>query len=170
MAMQDIIIKIHRSLIKTRKTIAVAESCTGGVLSSILTQIPGSSAYFILGLVTYSNRAKTSMLGIPNYLITQKGAVSKEVAEKMAQSVKKLAKTDFGIGLTGIAGPTGGTRQKPVGTVFIAVVSKNKNVCKKFLFKGSRSVIRKKTASKSLEILSTLIDKCFKPKVKTEKN
>ena len=140
-------------MIRKKKTIAVAESCTGGLLSGLLTQITGSSQYFILGVVTYSNKAKEVVLKIPHTLITKKGAVCAEVCLKMAQSVKKLAKADFGIGITGIAGPTGGSSQKPVGTVFIAIESKSKKLCKKFHFTGSRSAIRKKAALKALELL-----------------
>lgn len=151
--MNNVIKKIHRLLIKKSKTLAVAESCTGGLLSGLLTQITGSSQYFILGVVTYSNKAKEVVLKIPRSLITKKGAVCAQVCLRMAQSVRKLAKADFGIGITGIAGPTGGSSQKPVGTVFIAIESKSKKLCKKFHFTGSRSTIRKKATLKALELL-----------------
>lgn len=153
--MQPDLTQIHRLLIKTRKSIAVAESCTGGILSAILTQASGSSKYFKLGIIAYSNSAKEIILKIPPKLIAKKGAVSKEVAENLAKSVRKLAGTDFGIGVTGIAGPTGATPQKPVGTVFIAINSKNKSLCEKFLFKGNRARIRKKISLKTLELLKT---------------
>ena len=153
---QHIVEQIHSFLIKKQKTIAVAESCTGGLLSNLLTDLSGSSGYFILGVIAYSNRAKIKILKIPAGLIAKKGAVSKEAAAKMAQSVRKLAKTDLGIGITGIAGPTGGSPKKPVGTVFIAVDSKSKKICQKFHFNGSRAVIRKKTVLKTLELLMTL--------------
>lgn len=104
----------------------MAESCTGGLLSNLLTQIPGSSKYFILGVVAYSNQAKENILKIPRDIIVKKGAVSKNVAELLAKAVRLMAKTDFGIGITGTAGPTGGSREKPVGTVFIAIDTKNK--------------------------------------------
>ncbi|HLD82358.1 MAG TPA: nicotinamide-nucleotide amidohydrolase family protein, partial [Candidatus Omnitrophota bacterium] len=107
--MDYIIGQIHHLLIRNRKNIAVAESCTGGLLSNLLTQTPGSSQYVILGIVAYSNQSKQGLLKIPTSLIAKKGAVSKEVALKMAESVRTLAKTDFGIAVTGIAGPTGGT-------------------------------------------------------------
>jgi nicotinamide-nucleotide amidase len=152
---QDIVYQIHKLLIKTRKTIAVAESCTGGLLSSLLTQVSGSSSYFKLGVVAYSNTAKEKVLSVPQRLIARKGAVSEEVAIKLAQGVRKLAKADFGIGITGIAGPTGATPHKPVGTVFIAIASKNKTICKKFHFRGSRTSIRIKSAIKALELLKT---------------
>lgn len=155
--MEHIINQIHKSLIKNKKTIAVAESCTGGLLSSLLTQISGGSQYFILGIIAYSNKEKQRILKIPSVLILRKGAVSKEVAIIMAESVRKLAKTDFGIGVTGIAGPTGGTPQKPIGTVFIAVDAKNKKICKEFHFIGNRNTVKKKAVLKSLELLKTTL-------------
>ena len=155
--MQDIVNHIHKLLIKNKKTIAVAESCTGGQLSNLLTQIPGSSAYFILGVVAYSNQAKATILNIPPAIIAKEGAVSKDVATVMAEAVRKKAKTDLAIGITGIAGPTGATEKKPLGTVFIAINSKRKKLCKKFYFKGNRLTIRKKTALKSLELLKSII-------------
>ena len=155
--MEGIVKQIHSSLIKKRKTLAVAESCTGGLLSNLLTYIGKSSRYFILGVVAYSNKAKLDILAIPPGLIAKKGAVSQEVALKLAQQVKKIAKTDFGIGVTGIAGPTGGTPQNPIGTVFIAVTSKNKTISKKYRFTGNRLTIRKKSGLKALELLKSLL-------------
>ena len=163
---QDIISQVHTSLIRNKKTLSVAESCTGGLLSSLLTELSGSSKYFTLGIVTYSNKTKEKILGIPLSILASKGAASEDVAKLMAQKVRRLAKTDFGIGITGIAGPTGcaeahtgasfsagcGTLRKPVGTVFIAVAAKNKTICKKFRFKGSRSNIRTKSVLKALQI------------------
>lgn len=151
--MKHIINQIHNLLLKNKKTIAVAESCTGGGLSNLLTQTPGSSQYVVLGIVAYSNKVKEAILKIPHPIIARYGAVSKDVACLMAKSIRKIAKTDFGIGITGIAGPTGGTLFKPKGTVFIAINSKNKKICKKFHFKGSRMAIRKRTALESLELL-----------------
>lgn len=155
--MEPIVKHIYSSLKKTHKTVAVAESCTGGLLSSLLTYIGGSSRYFVLGIVAYSNKSKQEILKIPAGFIAKKGAVSKGLAERLAQNVRKMAKTDFGIGVTGIAGPTGGTLQKPAGTVFIAVTGKNRTMSKKFHFSGNRPAIRKKSALKALELLSELI-------------
>ncbi len=152
--MKTYINKLHKLLIKNPKTIAVAESCTGGLLSSLLTKNSGSSKYFILGVIAYSNSAKKDILKIPRRLIAKNGTVSKEVAQKMAQSVRILAKTDFGVGITGIAGPTGATTGKPIGTVFIAISAKNKLICQRFQFKGSRLTIRKTAALKALELLT----------------
>lgn len=151
--MEEIVKQIHEFLIKTDQTIAVAESCTGGILSSFLTSFSGSSKYFKLGIVVYSNRAKEKLLKIPSLLIKQKGAVNAEVALLLAKNIRNIAKTDYGIGITGIAGPTGGTIKKPVGTVFIAVSCANRVICKKFRFSGSRSSIRKKSSLKALELL-----------------
>ncbi|MFH1198673.1 MAG: CinA family protein [Candidatus Omnitrophota bacterium] len=153
--MKQVIRKIHDFLLKNNKTIAVAESCTGGIISSSLTELPGSSKYFILGAVTYSNKAKENILKIPHKVIAKNGAVSEAVALLMAKNIRKIAKTDFGIGITGIAGPTGGSSSKPIGTVFIAVSNKNKTICKKFQFTGTRAQIRKKSAIEALNLFLT---------------
>lgn len=155
--MERIVKLIHRLLIKKEKTLAVAESCTAGIVCDLLTRISDSSRYFILGIVAYSNKAKVNILKIPKHIILKKGAVSKEVAALMAKSVRTIAKTDFGIGITGIAGPTGGSKEKPVGTVFIAVDAKNNKICKKFRFEGNRLAIRERAALKSLRLLKLLI-------------
>ena len=155
--MKDPIFASHKLLTKKQKTIAVAESCTGGGLSNLLTQLPGSSHFFILGVVAYSNKMKQSILNIPTYLLLKKGAVSQPVAEKMANAVKKIAKADFGIGITGIAGPQGASPKKPKGTVFIAVTGKNKKICKEFHFKGNRNSIRKQSAQSALKLLNKIL-------------
>jgi nicotinamide-nucleotide amidase len=154
---EPIINQIHKLLIKNKKTLAVAESCTGGLLSYLLTSISGSSKYFVLGLVVYSNKSKTSILNIPGHTIAQKGTVSKEVVRRMSQCVRKLAKTDFGVGITGIAGPTARTIHKPVGTVFISVDGKKQKICQEFHFQGSRKHIQKAAALKALQLLKPLI-------------
>lgn len=151
--MELIVKQIHSLLLKNKKTVAVAESCTGGLLSNLLTYIGGSSKYFILGVVAYSNKSKEDILNIPSAFMVKKGAVSADAAKKMAQNIRKTAKSDFGIGITGIAGPSGATPHKPIGTVFIAVSGKNKTICEKFHFTGNRSAIRKKSALKGLELL-----------------
>jgi PncC family amidohydrolase len=155
--MQYIVSEIHTLLLKRRKTLAVAESCTGGLVSKLLTDIPASSKYFTLGIVTYSNKAKEIILKIPHSIIVKYGAVSYKVAQRMSQSVRKLMKTDIGIGISGIAGPIGGTLHKPVGTVFIAIDSKNNKICKKFHFSGNRAAVRTKTAIKSLQLLKQFV-------------
>ena len=155
--MERIINQIHSSLLKNRKSLAVAESCTGGLLSNLLTKISGSSKYFILGIVAYHDKAKEAIFKIPPSTIAKKGAVSKEVALMMAKNIRKIAKTDFGIGITGIAGPSGATLQKPLGTVFIALADRNKIISKKFNFKGKRAAIRKKAALKALKLLKIFL-------------
>ncbi|MFH1458343.1 MAG: CinA family protein [Candidatus Omnitrophota bacterium] len=152
---QRIVSQIHKLLIKNKKTMAVAESCTGGLLSSFLTHSSGSSRYFQLGVVAYSNNMKSTLLQVPPKMIEQKGAVSELIARRMAKSVRELAGTDFAIAITGIAGPTGGTPQKPIGTVFIAVSAKNKTICEEFHFTGNRTTIRNKSALKALELLKS---------------
>lgn len=154
--METIINQIHKRLLNKKKTVAVAESCTGGLVSSALTQLSGSSAYFKLGIVAYSNQAKSRLLGIPAGLITRKGAVCAEVARCMAEEIREITNSDIGIGITGIAGPTGGSSQKPVGTVFIAAASKSKTLCRKFRFKGNRTAIRKKATLEALKLLKIL--------------
>ncbi|MFA5311120.1 MAG: CinA family protein [Candidatus Omnitrophota bacterium] len=144
---------IHNNLLKENKTVSVAESCTGGLIAKTLTGIPGSSGYFILGVVAYSNESKTKILGIPAELIAKKGAASRTIAEKMADAIRRIAKTDYGLGVTGIAGPSGGFSQKPVGTVFIAISNGKKTICKKFLFRGKRLSIRNQACFNSLKLL-----------------
>jgi PncC family amidohydrolase len=151
--MEPIVKHIHSSLVKAKKTVAVAESCTGGLASSLLTYIGGSSRFYILGLICYSNRAKERLLNIPAKLLAAKGAVCAEVAKRMAQNVRELAKTDFGIGITGIAGPGGATAGKPLGTVYIALSSRKKTTCKKFRFSGRRQRVRRNASRKALELL-----------------
>ena len=118
--------------------IATAESCTGGFLSKRLTDIPGSSKFIKLNIVTYSNEAKNKLLTVPLELLKGFGAVSQQVASTMASGIKNLAKTDLGLSITGIAGPTGGSKNKPVGLVYFGLANKNKVITQKVLF-GSNS-------------------------------
>jgi nicotinamide-nucleotide amidase len=155
--MQALIRQIDKFLVKNSLTVSVAESCSGGLISRILTETPGSSRYFILGVVAYSNKAKEKILGIRHSLIVKNTAVSQEIAKEMAQNIRRLAKTDFGLGVTGIAGPTGAVPGKPIGTVFIAVSKKNKTSCERFLFSGKRSLVRKKAALASLRLLKKIM-------------
>lgn len=147
-------LKIAKKLLAQNKTIAIAESCTGGLLTNRLTNISGSSSFFWLGIVAYDNTAKVKLLNIPPSIINKHGAVSLPVVKLMAQRVRRILNTDFGVGITGIAGPTGGTKTKPVGLVFIAVANKEKNFCQKFILKGSRLKIKKQAADKALDLLS----------------
>lgn len=135
------------------KTIAVAESCTGGGLAKMLTDISGSSRYFTYGWVTYSNEAKISQLGVGAELIEEHGAVSAEVAAAMACGAASKAGADFGIGITGIAGPGGESEQKPVGLVYISVVSKEDCETKRFVFSHDREFVRFRAAQTALNML-----------------
>jgi nicotinamide-nucleotide amidase len=146
--------QIHNRLIRQGKTISVAESCTGGQLSSLLTSLPGSSGYFLLGVVTYSNKSKEIILNIPAETIAKYGAVSRQVAILMAKNIRRKTHTDFGISITGIAGPTGTTTTKPIGTVFIAFASKNKTLCRLFLLPGKRKDVIKKSVGEALRLLN----------------
>ena len=127
---------------KHNKTIAVAESCTGGLVSDKLTNIPGISEFFLEGVVAYSNRAKSSILGVPEELITKHGAVSREVARAMAEGIQKRSAANVGIGTTGIAGPGGATKDKPVGLVYVAVVSDGVFEVKELRLRGARIDIK----------------------------
>lgn len=149
--------KIASLLRKKHKTLSIAESCTGGLLSHRITNIPGSSDYFKLGIIAYANEFKNKLLNIPEIIIQAKGAVSKEVALLMAKNIRRLAKTDFGIGITGIAGPSGATKNKPVGLVYIAVSSSRKSIVKKFNFKGSRIEVKMQAAIHALKLLTKLL-------------
>jgi nicotinamide-nucleotide amidase len=152
--MVDKIIKqIHNQLRKQVKTISVAESCSGGLLSNHLTSQPGSSAYFLLGVVSYSNKSKEMILNIPAKIIARYGAVSRQVAILMAKNIRKKTHSDFGLSITGIAGPTGATPAKPVGTIYICLSGKNQNICRKFNFSGNRENIRKRSTQEALRLL-----------------
>jgi nicotinamide-nucleotide amidase len=140
-------------LAQQKKTIAVAESCTGGTLAKLLTDIPGASRYFTHGWVTYSDIAKIKELGVEADLIKEDGAVSYRVAESMAQGARKRAGTDFAIGITGIAGPSGGSEQKPVGLVYISVDSDIDCETKRFIFPYDRDFIRLQAAQTALNML-----------------
>lgn len=133
---------VARFLREKKATLALAESCTGGLLSKRITDIPGSSAYFLQGLVTYSNEAKTRLLQVSSGLIARKGAVSAEVARAMAEGVRRSARSDIGLAITGIAGPEGGSADKPVGTVFIALAGPSGSAAREFRFHGDRERIR----------------------------
>ncbi len=135
------------------KTIAVAESCTGGLVAHRLTNVSGSSAYFERGVVVYSNRAKQELLGVPEELLARHGAVSPEVAVAMAEGIRRVAKTDLGLSTTGIAGPTGGTPTKPVGLVYIGFSDGTQSVCKRCLFPFDRLTNKERAATAALDMV-----------------
>lgn len=144
---------VGKLLLKGEKTIAVAESCTGGMIGARLTNISGSSKYFERGVVSYSNQAKTEVLHVPQVIIEKHGAVSEEVAILMAEGVRKLAKTDYGLSVTGIAGPTGGTPQKPVGLVFVGFAHENGSSAKRFMFGENRDSNRERATQAALNMV-----------------
>ena len=132
-------------------TLSIAESCTGGLICDRITNVPGSSDYFEGGMVTYSNELKARYLGIPLDDIKRHGAVSPQVAKKMAQGVQKAFHTTFGLSTTGVAGPTGGTKRSPIGRVFIGFANGKRTWVRKLDLKGSRREIKKEAAERSLE-------------------
>jgi nicotinamide-nucleotide amidase len=138
-------------LVMRQKTVAVAESCTGGLLSERLTRVPGSSNYFLGGMVCYSNELKTTLAGVPADLIAEHGAVSLAVAQAMAEGVRKRTGASLGIGITGVAGPGGGTPEKPVGFVFIAMADENGTQIREFRFPGDRERVRHWATQMALE-------------------
>lgn len=140
-----------------RLKLTTAESCTGGMLSALITEISGSSAVFEGGFVTYSNQSKTNLLGVNSGLIETHGAVSAEVANEMVAGALKKTSADIAISITGIAGPTGGTKEKPVGLVYIAVGRKDGVTCTENIFTGTRQQIRVESISKALEMLGKII-------------
>ena len=142
-----------RILIKKKLKIAVVESCSGGLLSSSFTSISGASRVFILGLVTYSNQTKIKFLKINKNIIKKYGAVSRECCYAMVKNLSKISKANINVSITGIAGPTGGTKQKPVGLVYIGIKKGNKIQVNKYFFKSKkRSSIQKATVKKALNL------------------
>lgn len=151
-------LKIISNLLKKNHiTIATAESCTGGLIAHTLTNISGSSEYFDRGYVTYSNIAKIDTLDVAKTLLDKNGAVSKEVAEAMANGIRTKSNVDIGISTTGIAGPTGGTIEKPVGLVYIAISSNEKTIVKKYKFSGDRLQNKENTCNAALQMLYDVI-------------
>jgi nicotinamide-nucleotide amidase len=144
---------VGRRLAMTGFTLAVAESCTGGLIAQRLTSVPGSSKYFTEGVVTYSNEAKVRLLGVDKKMILEFGAVSQQVARDMARGVRHRAKTDFGLAVTGIAGPDGGTEEKPVGLVFIALADDAHTEHKRLMIPGDRELVRWRASQAALDML-----------------
>ena len=152
--MKKISQKIVKLLKKKKIKVSFAESCTGGLLSSSITSVSGSSKIFTLGLVTYSNQAKIKILKVPKRIIMKYGAVSYETCLSMVKNLNKISKTNISVSITGIAGPKGGTKEKPVGLVYIGVKKGNKIHIKKFLFKNKNRVsIQRSTVNKALNLI-----------------
>jgi len=144
---------VGKLLLAKGQTIALAESCTGGLVASRLTDVPGSSAYVMLGVVAYSNAAKESVLGVPHDLIVAHGAVSEQVARAMAEGARRLAGVDLALALTGIAGPTGGTSEKPVGLVWIALAHAEGTEVRRFQFGDERILNKQRSAQTALDMV-----------------
>jgi nicotinamide-nucleotide amidase len=144
---------VGKLLTESGKTLSVAESCTGGLIAQRLTEVSGSSAYFIEGAVTYSNEAKIRTLGVQREIIEAHGAVSQQTAEAMARGIRERAKTDFGISVTGIAGPNGGSAEKPVGLVFIGYADESETKSIKINLPGDRYLIRWRSSQAALDYL-----------------
>ena len=156
--MKKISQKIVRLLKKKRLKISFAESCTGGLLSSALTSVGGSSKTFNLGFVVYSNESKINVLKIPKNIIKEYGAVSKHVCFYMVKNLNKISKTDISVSITGIAGPSGSIKKKPVGLVYIGIKKGNRTEVKKYLFKNKgRSYIQKAAVNKSLGLILSFL-------------
>jgi nicotinamide-nucleotide amidase len=148
---------VLRMLIERGATLATAESCTGGLIAKLLTDISGSSAAFIQGVVAYHNEAKVRLLGVPRELIEKHGAVSEPVARAMGEGARSSAGTDYAISITGIAGPTGGTSEKPVGLVYIAVASARGTESREIRLRGTRDQVRDRSAKQALNLLRTIL-------------
>ncbi len=146
--------EVAGQLLKLRGyTLATAESCTGGLLAGRITNVPGSSEYFLEGVISYSNKAKTDLVGVPHKLIEKHGAVSAEVAEAMAIGIRRRAHSTIGIGITGIAGPGGGSEEKPVGLVYIGIADDAQSSARKLLFPGDRQLIRELSVKAALDMI-----------------
>ena len=151
--------KILKILTKKKLTLSFAESCTGGLLASSITSLSGSSKVFNMGLVTYSDNAKVKLLKVPKKTISKFGAVSYETCISMVKSLSKISKSNISISITGIAGPNGGTKEKPVGLVYIGLKKGSKIIIRKNLFKNKKRIsIQKKTVNETLKIIKTMIN------------
>ncbi len=146
-------VAVGQVLVAAGATLAVAESCTGGLVASRITDVPGSSRYFQGGYVTYSNELKQQLLGVPAQIIQQHGAVSEECAEAMAEGARKGSGADYALAVTGIAGPDGGTPQRPVGRVYIAVADEQETICQQFDWPATRSQFKQRASQMALNML-----------------
>jgi len=153
--------KLFELLKKYNLTISTAESCTGGLIAAAITNVSGSSSFFGTGVVTYVNQAKMKLVGVKKETLDQYGAVSEQTAIEMADGVLKLAESDVSVAVTGIAGPTGGTVDKPVGLVYIGVSGKNGTFAYKNNFDGNRDDVRRQTVNRAFELVSDYIIKFY---------
>ena len=149
---------LHKELIKKKLTISVAESCTGGLLAHNLTKLPNSSIYFKMGLTTYSNQAKTEILKVNKKIIKKYGAVSNQCCKAMAQNLSKISRSKINVSVTGVAGPGGGSKEKPVGLVYIGIKKGKKLLLKEAKFKSkNRNFIQKLTVKEVIKLLLGII-------------
>ena len=156
--MKNLANKLIKKLIKKKLKISFVESCTGGMLSSKITSVSGSSKVFNLGLVTYSNKVKIDILKVPKKIIAKYGAVSEECCLSMVKNLSRISKANISVSITGIAGPNGGTKSKPVGLVYIGIKKGNKIEIKKYLFKNKdRISIQKASVITTLKIINKII-------------
>ena len=156
--MSNLSLKIVKLLTSKGLTVSFAESCTGGLLSSSITSISGSSKVFNMGLVTYSNNAKVKLLKVPKKTITKYGAVSYETCLSMVKNLSKISRSNISISITGVAGPNGGTKEKPVGLVYIGLKKGSKTIIKKNLFKSKKRVsIQKATVNQALKMILNIL-------------
>lgn len=139
-------------------TLAIAESCTGGLFGSTITDVPGSSAYFLGGITAYSNTSKIEILGVPAQTIEKNGAVSERTAVCMAKGILNNFACDIGIGITGVAGPSGGSEQKPVGTVFIGIANELDELSRGYNFKGTRQQVKNLAVKAALELACEFLE------------
>ena len=156
--MKNLANKLVKKLIQKKLSVSFAESCTGGMLSGAITSVSGSSKIFDLGFVTYSNKAKIDILKVPKKIIVKYGAVSQECCLSMVKNLSKISKANISVSITGIAGPNGGTKLKPVGLVYIGIKRGNKIIIKKNLFKSQKRIsIQKASVITSLKIINKII-------------
>ena len=151
--------RLAELLTSSRWTVAVAESCTGGALGNRITSVPGSSAYFLGGVTAYSDSAKSEVLGVPLDCLRNHGSVSAKTAAAMAAGVMDLFRADFGLAVTGVAGPGGGSAKKPVGTVFLALVHEEEELVKELKLTGTREEIRCAAAEQALKLACEFVVK-----------
>ncbi len=155
---EQLVQKLSAVLLDTGRSVCTAESCTGGLIAKTFTDLAGSSDWFERGFVTYSNAAKSEMLAVPPTIIEDYGAVSEPVAAAMASGALRHSHADYAIAVTGVAGPGGGSAEKPVGTVWIAVATPEQLISKLFRFDGDRAAVRDATLNAALELLLDMMD------------
>jgi PncC family amidohydrolase len=154
----DLAARLQARCVERGITVATAESCTGGLVAHLLTEVPGSSAYLLGGVVAYSDAVKRSELGVPAEMLAAHGAVSAQVAVAMAEGVRRRLGTDLGVGVTGVAGPDGGSDEKPVGLVYVAVAGAGPADVRRYLWPGDRSENKRSSAGAAIELLLARVE------------